>query len=118
MRQWVSVITYFSACIVQSGCLCIGCFVPQLPPPPKPLIEDWVKRDFSVEQRLGDWKNCGGYKDGNFSIDPGNKIEGENSEQAYSRQHANLQRCLIEKGYRYIGHCERGMKEMPACGAP
>ena len=116
MRKLMLVIVCFPLFIVQSGCLCIGCFVPRLPAPPKPLVEDWVKPDVSVGQRLNDWKKCGGYKDGDFSIDPRKKIEGEDSEQTYRRQHADVQRCLIERGYRYIGHCERGMKVMPACG--
>lgn len=43
-----------------SGCLCMGCFVPQLPTPPKPLIEDWEKSATSAETRMADWKACGG----------------------------------------------------------
>jgi hypothetical protein len=102
-----------------SGCLCMGCFVPQLPPPPKPHIENWQRTETSAETRLADWQACGGHKSGDFAMDSKNSIEGEDVLQAYKRQSAEHQRCLIRKGYRYSGHCSTVyMKSMPACGAP
>jgi len=104
---------------ILSGCMCIGCFVPQLPTPPKPAIENWVRPETSLETRLTDWQVCGGHKSGNFARDPKDSIEGEDILQANKRQSTKHQRCLIRKGYRYIGHCSTDyMKSMPACGAP
>lgn len=101
-----------------SGCLCVGCFVPQLPAPPKPAIENWEISETSAETRLADWQACGGDKSGNFSMDPKDSAEEEDVLQAYKRQSAEHQRCLIRKGYRYIGHCSNDyMKSMPACGS-
>lgn len=102
-----------------SGCLCMGCFVPQLPPPPKHEIEDWEKAGTSSETRLADWQACGGVKSGNFAMDTKYSIEGEDVMESYKRQSMEHQRCLIRKGYHYIGHCSTNyMKSMPACGAP
>lgn len=101
------------------GCLCMGCFVPHLPPPPKPHIENWERSVTSAETRLADWQACGGHKSGDFARNPKDSIEGEDILQANKRQSAEHQRCLIRKGYRYIGHCSTVyMKSMPACGAP
>lgn len=103
-----------------SGCFCWGCFVPLSPPPPsKPRIENWERAETSAETRLADWQACGGDKTGNFSRDPKDSIEGEDILQANKRQSAEHQRCLIRKGYRYIGECWNDYwKSMPACGAP
>jgi hypothetical protein len=101
-----------------SGCLCMGCFVPQLPPPPKPHIEDWERSTTSVETRLADWQACGGQKNGDVPRNSEDIAEKEDIEKAYKRQSAEHQRCLIRKGYRYIGPCQRDYwKTMPACGA-
>jgi len=100
---------------ILSGCMCIDCFVPQLPPP-KPAIVNWEQSETSSETRLADWQACGGDKSGNFSRNPKDNLEGEDTQQAYKRQSAEHQRCLIHKGYHYIGHCSTDyMKSMPAC---
>lgn len=117
--KFVNLFVAIGSAIVLSGCLCIGCFVPQLPAPPKPQIEDWKRSATTVESRLADWQACGGDKSGNFSRNPKDTAEAEDTQQAYKRQSAEHERCLIRKGYRYIGHCSNDyMKSMPACGAP
>jgi len=104
---------------ILSSCMCIGCFVPQLPTPPKPAIENWERAETSLETRLTDWQVCGGHLSGDFPRNPKDTVEGEDIQQAYKRQSAEHQRCLIRKGYRYVGHCGTDyMKSMPACGAP
>ena len=104
---------------ILSGCLCVGCFVPQLPTPPKPLIENWGKSATSAETRMADWQICGGQKSGDVPRNSNDIVEGEDIQQAYKRQSAQHQRCLIRKGYRYIGPCSTDYwKSMPACGAP
>lgn len=51
-------------------------------------------------------------------MDPKHSIEGEDDLQASKRQSAEHQRCLIRKGYRYIGLCHTDYwKSMPACGS-
>jgi hypothetical protein len=107
----------FGLTSIVSGCLCIGCFVPQLPAPPTPQIEDWEKSETSAETRLADWQACGGQESGDVPRNPKNIVEGEDIQQAYKRQSAQHQRCLINKGYRYIGLCHTDYwKSMPACG--
>jgi hypothetical protein len=111
-------ITLGLTCVL-SGCLCMGCFVPQLPSPPKAPIEDWAKSNTRSETRMADWQACGGHSSGDFSRNPKDSVEGEDITQAYKRQSAGHQRCLIRKGYHYIGPCSTEYwKTMPACGAP
>ncbi|WP_157381527.1 hypothetical protein [Methylophilus sp. 5] len=111
-------ITLGLTCVL-SGCLCMGCFVPQLPPPPKTQIDDWERSETSSEVRLADWQVCGGQKNGDVPRNPKNAVEGENIQQAFKRQNAEHQRCLIRKGYHYIGLCSTEYwKTMPACGTP
>lgn len=117
--KFVNLFVTIGSVIVLSGCLCMGCFVPQLPPPPELAIVDWERSGTSSETRLADWKECGGHISGDAPRNPKDIIEGEDTQQAYKRQSAQHQRCLIRKGYRYIEICRTDYwKSMPACGAP
>ncbi|MES2636444.1 MAG: hypothetical protein V4605_03900 [Pseudomonadota bacterium] len=68
---------------------------------------------------MTDWQACGGHLSGDVPRNPKDIVEGEDIQQAYKRQSITHQRCLIRKGYRYIGLCSTDYwKAMPACGAP
>ena len=102
-----------------SGCFCWGCFVPLGPYPTSPKeTEGWERAETSAETRLADWQACGGGADGHSFRNPKDTFEGEDITVAYTRQRAELQRCLLRKGYHYIGGCKTEYwKSMPACGS-
>lgn len=48
------------------------------------------------------------------------RLDERDSVKAHRRLYLELQRCMLRKGYRYIGECrdnERS-RSLPACGAP
>jgi len=122
MRKLLRLFFMGGACALLSGCFCIGCFVPQLPPPSEPYRNFWTKIGMTEEGRRADWIACGGSTNGGFSMDPKKMRPGETYEQGRTRQGYALQRCMIQQGYRftgYIGNCaEPYMKGAPRCGAP
>jgi hypothetical protein len=76
----------------------------------------------TVEGRMSDWLACGGNKKGGFYRDLAKELPNESPNESHDRQSADLQRCLIRRGYRYL-FAEKicslpNMKASPICGAP
>lgn len=116
--------------ISQSACCPNGCFVlsgkafDDLAHPP-PLSADWTKNDTPGTTKNLDWESCRGASDGNFSPDikwikKERKPDETSNEGAYDRLYFELQRCMLRKGYYYIGKCYDNQisRTLPACGAP
>ena len=102
-----------TACVVGNGRIC----GPQTPVAycdkealermlhPKPLIDDWSKAGLVSKEKIQDWIECGGRRDGNYAA----------SESDFDQ----IQRCMLKKGYYYMGQCDNDiMKATPGCGAP
>jgi len=92
---------------------------------PKPMIQSWERENTSADMRKADWELCGGATNGNFG--PKSEIliaekrpEERDSVKAHRRLYLNLERCMLRKGYRYIGICRDNeiSRTSPACGAP
>lgn len=108
----------------------IGCSYPVIlvGPRPKgspPRIEFWIKPDTSAEQRVQDSIHCKGNKFGlpieiqanlKAAMLPGE----EDTKFARRRLFNNWQRCMLGKGYQYIGECYPNeiSRSRPACGGP
>ena len=106
-------------CVLLQGCFCVGCFVPQLPPPPEPYVTHWEKPGMTEESRLQDWVACGGFENGSVGVVLQDRLPGESQSDSQNRQAAKFQRCMIRAGYHYTGNCEHPyMKAQPLCGAP
>ena len=113
-----------------AACCPNGCFVLTGPAfealaHPTPMREQWSRSDRSDADRRLDWESCGGYQDGNFSptqkaVDDERQPGETNDSPADGRLLRKLQRCMLHKGYHYIGKCYDNeiSKTLPACGAP
>jgi len=113
-----------------AGCCLNGCFVLtgaafEALANPRPMREDWAKNIASDGERRADWENCGGYKNGNFVplielVKEERRPEEKSDSPAYDRLYLELQRCMLRKGYQYIGKCYDNeiSRALPACGAP
>jgi len=119
-----------SVILALAGCCPNGCFVLTGPAfealaNPRPMREDWNKNNASDEARRTDWENCGGYRNGNFVplielVRKERRPEEKSDSPAYDRLYLELQRCMLRKGYPYIGKCYDNeiSRSLPACGAP
>jgi len=89
---------------------------------PKSMVEYWEhpsQPSTDVEQRLQDWRDCGGNNVGHLGYHPSMLQPGESEDQAYDRRSAEIQRCMLKIGYKYTGSCTSDFsKATPACGAP
>jgi len=70
----------------------------------EPELYYWYKNGVSEEQKTKDWIECGGYKDGTFGPYIGDlkkeqRANEYNTNGAYDRLHAKLQKCMKNKGY-------------------
>ncbi|NOT16341.1 MAG: hypothetical protein HOP21_12395 [Methylotenera sp.] len=85
---------------------------------PKSPVDYWDKEGMANEVRLQDWIECGGRFDGNYT--PSKRLPEEKDDFAASRRALySIQRCMLKKGYHYIGKCDNEIrKATPACGAP
>ncbi len=113
-----------------AGCCPNGCFVLtgeayRALAYPKPMINSWEKENTPAERRKTDWELCGGSEKGNFSPQGEDLIaekrpEERDSVKAHRRLYLNLERCMLRKGYRYVGICRDNeiSRTSPACGAP
>jgi len=79
----------------------MGCFVPQLPSPPKPYRDYWVEQSVTEEGRKVDWIECGGNANGGFSWDVRKMLPGETDDASYLRQSSELKACMSQRGYHY-----------------
>ena len=112
-----------------SACCPNGCFVvtgkafEELAYPTPHLVK-WEKSGATPEVRLRASQECGGGNTNNpgFSADTVAQARkpGESRYDAYSRLFRDYQRCLIAKGYKYVGECPDNevARISPACGAP
>ncbi len=113
-----------------AACCPNGCFVLRGPAfealaRPTPMREQWSRSDRSDADRRLDWESCGGSQYGNFSpiqkaVDDERQPGEKNDFPADGRLLRKLQRCMLRKGYHYIGKCYDNeiSKTLPACGAP
>lgn len=79
----------------------MGCFVSQLPSPPKPYRDYWVKQPMTEEGRQTDWIACGGDVDGGFSWRVKEMLPDETNETSRLRQTSQMKECMSQYGYRY-----------------
>ena len=127
-------IIYSISFFVLSGCCSSGCFIvsgqafDELAYP-TPYLQKWHKINTTPEKRREDSRSCGSDllvnakgPDGiAFSKDrlEKEKINNENENETYVRVHHKWQRCMLGKGYIYMGGCnEKRPQSSPACGAP
>ena len=113
-----------------AACCPNGCFVLTGPAfealaHPTPMREQWSRSDRSDADRRLDWENCGGSQYGNCSptqkaVDNERRSDEANDTPATKRMYLELQRCMLRKGYHYIGTCYENeiSRALPACGGP
>lgn len=130
MNLGLRVLIYLSVFFGLAGCCPNGCFVLSGPAfkalaHPTPMREQWSRSDRSDADRRLDWESCGGYKDGGFSpkkelLEKERTSEEKDIFPAHDRLFLELQRCMLRKGYQYIGKCYDNeiSRALPACGAP
>ena len=82
-----------------------------------PPRDYWVKKEaVGPSQRSSDWVECGGdYQGGRQQVFPESEIPEFQSRKNLSKE---IQRCMLRKGYKFIGKCHAGNVDYPACGAP
>jgi hypothetical protein len=91
---------------------------------PPPYSDVWVKPGASSAEKMTDWLACGGSANGEFiPSEEMKKVwrrpEDTSSVPAYHRADDQFQRCLLGKGFVWVGRCDYShSKSMPACGAP
>lgn len=112
-----------------SACCPNGCFIVtgeafEKLAHPVPHLEKWKKPGATPEIRLQASRECGGGNTNNpgFSAETVERArnKGEARHDAYARLFRDYQRCLIAKGYKYVGECPDNevARISPACGAP
>ena len=105
-----------------NGCLLGGTSVFE---PGPPEIEYWIKPGTSAEQRVQDSIDCKGNVVG-LPVESQANLEAamlpgeEDIKLARRRLFNNWQRCMLGKGYQYIGECYPNeiSRSRPACGGP
>lgn len=82
-----------------------------------PPRDYWVKKGVvDSSQRSSDWIECGGdYQGGGKDSFPESEMPEFLARKNYYK---NIQRCMLEKSYKYVGRCHDGNMDYPACGAP
>ena len=107
--------------LVLAGCGIGGQYMNGLPPSKmKPYVSPrdyWVLEGAGTEQRTLDWLACGGTSNGGihtFNLGGDARINNE----VLAERHADVQRCMLKKGYQYIGGCTEYNMHWPACSAP
>lgn len=110
---------------VVTGCVTGGIpFVGNKPELFAPRIESWIKSDISAEQRVLDSIDCKGNENGDpvfsqVNIQEAMQPEDKDQWAARERLYDNWERCMLNKGYKYIGKCYPGdsvSRSRPACG--
>ncbi len=130
MNHSLRVLLFALTIISLAACCPNGCFVLSGPAykalaHPRPMREDWLKAGNNDTERRSDWEICGGYENGNFVPDiellrKEKRADESNTQGARHRLFLELQRCMLRKGYQYIGKCYDNeiSRALPACGAP
>lgn len=85
-----------------------------------PFRDYWVKEEpVNFLQRSNDWIECGGDHRGGgntrWSKFPGSDRASIDARNDYFNE---MQRCMLRKGYFYVGVCRESNADYPACGAP
>lgn len=129
MRSFTICIAALIGITALPGCCPNGCFIVtgeafQKAANPTPYLDQWVKPGSTKEQLLQTSEACGGgYGDRpGFSDAKVAKAmqSGESERDAYRRLFHDYERCLIRKGYKFIGPCydNEVSRQLPRCGAP
>ncbi|AZU59414.1 hypothetical protein ACI2VK_10640 [Ralstonia nicotianae] len=124
MKKPNSVAAIFCATLLLNGCGIGGFWMngdPSAGKDLKPYIEEWEKPSVTSEMRRRDSESCGGGDSNHAPLFTAAEIKaeqrsGEKENAAYSRLHHRWQRCMLGKGYRYMGTCYS--QSSPGCGAP
>lgn len=111
---------------VLTGCSYPIILVGPRPEDVPPRIEFWIKPDTSAEQRVQDSIDCKGNENGDpvfsqVNIQEAMQPEDKDQWAARGRLYDNWERCMLNKGYKYIGKCypdDSVSRSRPACGAP
>ena len=77
--------------------------------------DSWAAGKADASQLGAAWVACGGMANGNVGIDQqgGN---GPETVQRLTRKNDDVQRCMMQKGYRYTGTCSGDIaSRFPAC---
>ncbi|MHC5148528.1 hypothetical protein [Stenotrophomonas rhizophila] len=77
--------------------------------------DSWAAGTADASQLGAAWVACGGMANGNVGIDQqgGN---GPETVQRLTRKNDDVQRCMMQKGYRYTGTCSGDIaSRFPAC---
>jgi len=107
-------------CIVVFLMGCHSIFKDKRPAVPS-MTSYWVfpeKRPKSKEIKIQDWIQCGGLRDGWYHTPlPPNQLLATEQVLLASRQKVEeIERCMLNKGYRYHGSCEnRVIKTSVVC---
>ena len=81
-----------------------------------PLRADWQKDSSSTAGLTLDWVECGGDSKGWYYIERSPTDTGESDQEKSRLKHYAIQRCMQDKGYRYIGCCDNSIQQAtPAC---
>jgi hypothetical protein len=129
MNRFPAYVAIILGAVAVSGCCPNGCFVLSGAAYrelafPEPKRKRWERAGASDTQRQADWFACGGSDTGNFSpeatlLDRVQETHKVSQMEAYSLIYDDVQRCMLRKGYHYIGACDTEIRRtMPACGAP
>ena len=125
MKNWMIVLfipLLFSGCGIGGYWMNGNPFVSE---PGPPEIEFWIKPGITAEQRVQDSIDCKGNVVG-LPVESQANLEAamlpgeEDIKLARRRLFNNWQRCMLGKGYQYIGECYPNeiSRSRPACGGP
>ncbi len=79
--------------------------------------DKWTRSQVSPETKSVDWQDCGGLSSGDITPDRLGSTGLERAELSREKLYA-AQRCMMSKGYQYIGTCEGDVpSRFPACQA-
>lgn len=117
-------ILLLSGCYVHKGRLC-SITMPQIycdreaykrVTSPTPLSHNWVKDGVTGERRASDWIECGGSDKGWYYPDSSPEDSIYDYQERSRVKHHDIQRCMLNKGYQYIGPCDTSIrKAWPGC---
>lgn len=81
-----------------------------------PLRADWQKDSNSTADLVQDWIECGGDSKGWYYVERSPTDTGQSYQSKSSLKHYAIQRCMLAKGYQYIGRCDNAIRQAtPAC---
>ena len=81
-----------------------------------PLRADWQKDSSSITDLTQDWVECGGDSKGWYYVERSTTDTGQSYHEKNNLKYDAIQRCMLTKGYRYIGGCDNSiLLDTPAC---